>query len=122
MKSAPPPAGKGALAIQTGKTVPNIPHRPELVRFLRPDGTRVAVSGKRARILHALIEAGPKGVSVHDGWPTTTAFTQHVSALRHSHGLDVVTDLDPNAERTDTHARYRLITPIVPVTDNVAVR
>lgn len=112
MKSALPLRGKGAFAIETGKTVPTTRGRPAPLSFLRHDGTPVAVSGKRARVLRALVEAGPKGVTVHDGWPITTALTQHVAALRHCHSLDIATDLEPNADRTGTHASYRLLTPI----------
>ena len=110
MKTALPLRGKCVLAIETGKTVPTIRGRQAPLTFIGHDGVPVAVSGKRDRVPHALVDTRPKDVTVHAGWPITTAFTQYVAAPRHSHGLDIATALEPNADRTGTHAS-RLLTP-----------
>ena len=122
MENALPHAGEGRCSLAGDSFLSNTTarHRKPMT-FILPDGSVVAPTGKAASILHSLIAASGAGLTQRDVFGVTTRLSAAIHRLRHRHCLSIVTDREPNAERTGSYGRYRLLTHVVPGTPN-AVR
>lgn len=85
----------------------NSRNRKGMVRYRCADGSIIALSGKRGRVLARL--ATGVGVSQLDCFPWHTRLGASIHDMRRA-GLDIETRIEPSADGA-RHARYFLRTP-----------
>lgn len=84
-----------------------------------PQERQIIVTGRRyCQTLRALADRGNRGVTAFEMSTWALRLGHYIFILRHTHGLLIETQAE--AHDGGTHARYRLISDVRIVADNIA--